>query len=52
MLGKWEKVHDIAHKLIIHEAYATIWMKLRVEISVVSIVSVAGLLVVYGKNKR
>jgi ABC-type multidrug transport system fused ATPase/permease subunit len=47
---KWMKFHNRAWKVEFHEKMSENWIKIRTEFSLVTIVFVAGVLIVYGKT--
>ena len=46
----WEKFHNLHKCILFHDMVASIWLHVRVELSIVTIVAIGGYLIVISKN--
>lgn len=52
LLKIWEEYHDLNKNIVFHERMSNIWLHVRVELSIISIVAVSGFLIVFSKNYK
>ena len=52
LFDKWTGLHNITQKIFVHEKFAEVWIFVRLELSIIVVVALAGFLIVFGKGTR
>ena len=52
LLKIWEKNHDLNKNILYHERVSNVWLHVRVELSIISIVTLSGFLIALSKNLK